>query len=316
MAGESSIGVYRTLFTDNMRLTLQQGAHPAFAMLSPEEAGGGDLKLLENIVEPRKGHKRRDLGAPTYTKAGTYDRTWVGQPSESEDSIPIDKLEKVAAAIDLGSGFMMSAKRTINRMRDDIWLGGDDGTGGFFGNRMTGKTGSILAPFPAGNIVPVGTGGALSGFNVAKILAAREVLVAGFAENDDQWYIGISAREVTQLFQQYQVASEDFKDSYKVKMSADGKKILGMCGFEFVEFEFNDPLLDNGGLATEAGTGYRQAPFWTKQAMKRVPWYDVDTFVDVLPGRSHITQIRWAFAENQTRTDEKRVGYIRSNPAA
>lgn len=307
--------VYQTKFSSNMRLSLQQGAQPRLAMLSGEEAGSGEMYLLENIVEPRKMNSRRERHAPTYTKPSTYDRTWVGQPDEKDDAELFDKLDKVAAAIEPQSGFMMSGKLAINRMRDDIWIGGWDGTGGFYGNRMSGKTGSVLVPFAAGNVVPVAEGAAAAtGLNLAKVLAAREILAAGFAEMEEQWYFGVTAKQVTDLFQQYQVASEDFKDSYKVRLDASGKKIIGMLGFEFVEFEFSDTRLDNYATTVD-GSGYRKNPFWTKSGMKRVQYYDVQTSVDVRTDLSNAIQCRYAFSETQTRTDEARCGYVLNNEA-
>lgn len=310
------VDVYRTEFTSNMRLALQSGSQPKLAMLGGMENGSGELKLLENIVTARQGNKRMVRHQPTAVQAGQYDRTWVAQPGEDDDAELHDILDKVAAAIDPQSAFMQSSKRTINRARDDIWIGGYDGTGGFFGNRLSGKTGAVSVPFAGGNVVPVTVGGAASNMNLEKVLQAGQVLLQNFAEDDEEWYLGITANQRTALFKQYQMANADFRDAYKVKLSANGRQIEGAAGFTFVNFEFADPLLRYGGLTVEGGTGYRKNPFWTKSGMTRVPWYDVKTTIAMRSDLSDAWQTRWAFSETQTRTDEKRCGFILSNEAA
>jgi hypothetical protein len=54
--------------------------------------------------------------------------------------------------IALESGYMMTAVSTINRAKDDAFIGG------FFGSMITGKDGTTLTAFPAGMVTPVDTG--------------------------------------------------------------------------------------------------------------------------------------------------------------
>jgi hypothetical protein len=112
------------------------------------------------------------------------------------------------------------------------------------------------------------------------------------------------------------MANADFREAYRVRLSADGKRMEGAAGFTFVNFEFADPNLDYGGLTVEAGTGYRRNPFWVKSGMARVPWYDVKTSVNQRTDLSDAWQTRWAFSETATRTDEKKCGFVLSNEAA
>jgi hypothetical protein len=308
------VETYRTEFTSNMRLALQQGSQPKLAMLGMSEMGSGEMKKLENIPQPRKMNNRSVRHAPTYVNPGKYESTWVAQPDEKDDAELHDILDKVASAIEPKSAFVMSSKMAINRKRDDIWIGGHDGTGGFFGNRMAGKTGSTLVPFPSGNIVGVNVGGATSGLNIPKIVEAQEILLQNYAETGEEWYIACTAKQMTDLFLQYQVASEDFKKTYNVRVAPDGKSIAGVMSFSLVHIEFADPLLDNRALTLD-GSGYRKVPFFTKSAMCRVPWYDVQSTIDMRPDLSNVWQTRNAFSETQTRTDEGRVGYIACNEA-
>lgn len=303
---------YVTKYSSNMRMALNQ-QEAILATKAMEETGSGEMYQLQNIVGNGKVKKRATRNADVVYDDATHDRVWVAQPGQDYDADLVDKIDKVASGIDLQSGYVQKHAGTIRRAWDGAFLGGYDGTGGFYGNMLTGKTGGTLTPFASANIIPVTTGAAAAtGMNVEKVLAARETLAAGFVNMQQNWYMGVTANEVTDLFNQVQVTSADFKETYKARFSADGKSILGLAGFEFVEIELNNPDLPWYEL-TKDGSGYQQNPFWTADGMSMVYWEKLETSIDRLPTKFNAIQILATTMVTATRTDNARCGIILNN---
>lgn len=302
---------YVTKYSSNMRMALnQQGSLLAAACM--EETGSGEMYQLQNIIGNGTVKSRRTRLATVVYDDPTHDRVWVPRPDEKYDSDIVDTLDKVASGIELQGAYVMKHAGTIRRAWDGIFLGGYDGTGGFYGNMLMGKLGATVVPFANANIVPVATGAAAAtGMNVAKILAAREILMAGFVNPDQEWYIGLTAHQITDLFNQVQVTSVDFDKSWKPRFSADGKKLMGLAGFTFVEIELSNPLLPNYDLTLD-GSGYRKIPFWTQDGMMMTPWADqkLVSSIDILPQNFRAKQILTTTMMNATRTDNARCGII------
>lgn len=303
---------YVTTFNSSMRMALnQQGAK--LAPLALEEDGSGEMYQLQNIIGNGMVKKRNTRNADVIYDDPSLDRVWVPAPGQDFDADLVDKIDKVKSGIDLQGGFTMKHAGTMRRAQDGIFLGGYDGTGGFYGNMYTGKTGATVVPFASGNIVPVTTGAAAAtGMNVAKILEARTILAEGFAEMDDQWFLGVTADEVKDLFNQVEVTNADFKEQYKARFSADGKSLLGFGGFDFVEIELNNPLLPNYDL-TRDGSSYQKNPFWAKSGMSMVWWERVTGSIDRIPQKFNAIQILTTMMANATRTDNARCGIILCN---
>jgi len=304
---------YVTKYSSNMRMALnQQGSKLRGTCM--EETGSGEMYQLQSIVGNGTVKSRKTRGATVTYDDATFDRVWVDAPDQKFDADIVDTLDKVRTGIELGGAFTMKHAGTIRRAWDSVFLGGHDGTGGFYGNMRMGKTGSTVVPFANANIVGVDTGGTASGMNIAKVLAAREILAAGFVDMDQEWYIGVTAKNITQLFNAVQVTSSEFKESYKVRLSSDGKSILGMAGFTFIEMELGNTLLPNYALTTD-GSGYRKNPVWTRDGMCFVPWADQElvSTIDRLPQQFNAIQMLTTTMCNATRTDNARCAIILTN---
>lgn len=311
--GVSSIpATYYTKFASNMRMALNQQA----AVLLPKamrQSGSGEMQKLDNIVGNGKVKKRTTRNADVNYDDTPHDGVWVAMPGQDYDADLVDTLDKLASVIDLQGAYTMKHAGTIRRGQDGAFIGGFDGTGGFYGNMLMGKRGELTVPFANANIVPVSTGAAgPTGMNISKVIEARTCLVAGHVDPNQPFYFGVTANEVKGLFQQAQVTSSDFQQAHAVRFSADGKSLLGIMGFEFVEVELNNPDLPWYDLTRDAN-GYQKNPFWSKDGMCAVWWQDVQTSLDILPQKHRSVQVLTDQVVTATRTDNARCGFVLNN---
>ena len=303
---------YVTKYRSNMRMALNQQE----ARLLPkcmEEMGSGEQYQLQNIVGNGRVKKRTTRNQDVVYDDPTHDRVWVSMPGQDYDADLVDTIDKVASGIELQGAYIMKHAGTMRRAMDGAFLGGFDGTGGFYGNMRMGKNGEQIVPFGSGQVVPVNTGGSgPTGLNLRKVLAARELLVAGHVDPMQTWYMGVTANEVTDLFSQADIASADFHQTYKPRFTADGKGFTGLAGFEFVEIELNNPDLPFYDL-TKDTNGYQKNPFWSADGMCAVWWEKLTSSIDIIPEKFHAAQILSKMMVTATRTDNARCGIILNN---
>lgn len=290
-------------YRENVRSALQQKT-PKLAPLAMEQMGSGEMYKLEDITGADKMVERTERNADTRYGETSHDRVWVPKPNPGEYARLVDSQDKLQSGIELTGQYVVGARDAHVRYWDDKFIQG------FYGDMLMGKTGGTVVPFAAANIVPVSEGAASpTGMNVDKIKAARQVLAQNFVDMDQPWYMAVTAAQVTDLFGQVEVTSADFQ-SMKGRLSDDGKKLVGMLGFEFVEVQLGNPLFDYAGKTVD-GAGYRLNPFWSKDGMCMVPWEREFTDVTMLPTKSYSTQVFHRTVVTATRTDNGRCGYIR-----
>lgn len=292
----------QTRFQNNLRLELQQHKSAlASRTLSRNQAGAEKVKL-DNLIANSKTQKKSARHAPvTYNQTG-WDGIWVAKPEADFWADLVDTDDKLTTGVDLQGGLVMAAMSAINRAKDDAFLTG------FFGDLITGKTGTTLNSFPAGNIIPVNTG-ATQGMNMKKVRAARKKLAQNYVNMEQLFYIALAAEQIDNLYDEAVVTSADYNKANGVRFSADGKTILGAGGFEFVEFELGNPMLDQSALTLDPST-HRRNPFWTADGMVMNWWEELYTSVDRLPQQHHETQVYARICVAASRTDQNRCGYV------
>jgi hypothetical protein len=198
---------------------------------------------------------------------------------------------------------MQTGVATINRAKDDAFYGG------FFGNMLTGKAGTTLTPFPAGNVIANDVGGVAgtpTGLNVAKVRAARKLLGQQFNDADEDAYMVVTADDKDQLLQEALFINIDFGAKGNELQNGKLRKLMG---FEFIETESENPLFWNAGLL-DAGGGVRKTPFWKKSGMASYAWWDTKTSIDRLPQKHGSIQVYASICVGCTRTDSGKVGYV------
>jgi len=294
-----------TLFENNMRLALNQHQSLLWPLLPEKTGTGSEKKQLDDIVGMVKSRKGSDDGRHGDVEyANTpHDRVWVAKPDFHYYADLVDNNDQVQAMISLTSGYMETARTTINRGKDDEVLAG------FFGSMITGKAGTTTSPFPSGNVVGADVGGVAAtatGMNIAKLRAARKLVAENFNDMNAQRFMVLTADDTDQLLNEMPVTSRDFgAEGGELR---DGK-LRKLMGFTFVDMETDNPLLHNAALV-DAGSGNRKTPFWVQGGLVRVPWWDIKTSIDPLPQKHHSIQVYASFCGAVTRTDDRKVGYV------
>lgn len=174
---------------------------------------------------------------------------------------------------------------------------------GLNGTNQTGKTGTVATTFPATQVVGVSTGGTTSKINVAKIKAARLILMSNDVDmTGEEFYLVVDAAGHDALLNEVQIISKDYnvnKDSGYVLKDGFIDRFLG---FTLVHaqtaFTGTDDL---------AGTSTALFAF-AKSGVHLGIWGDVSTRIDERADLRDIpTQIYTKMTIGATRLDEKKV---------
>lgn len=294
-----------TLFDNNMRLALQQTKSKLWELCDPRDGVGSELKELDDIIGNVKSMKGSNDGRHgDHQFANTpHDRVWIAKPDFDYYAELVDNNDQVQAKIQLESGYMKSGVATINRAKDDAFIGG------FFGNMLSGKSGQTIVTFPSGNVIAVDVGGPAAtavGLNVAKVKAAAKLFGQNYNDPEEVSYMAVTADDKDQLLNEMLVTNADFGATGAELRDGTLRRLMG---FTFVELETENPLFWNAS-AVDAGGGNRKTPFWKKSGMVRCAWWEQKTSIDVRVDKHMSRQVYVSFCGGCTRTDSGKVGYI------
>jgi hypothetical protein len=294
---------FTTTFENNMRLALQQTRARLWPLLAPKTGTGAEKVQLDDIVGHTKSRKGSDDGRHGDVQYNNtpHSRVWVAKPDFDYYAELVDTNDQVQARIQLTSGYMQTAVATINRAMDDAVIAG------LFGDMITGKDGTIIAPFPAGMITPADTGAAVAtGLNIAKLRHARKIKQQAYNDPNEEAWMVVTADDLDQLLNEMPVTSKEFgAEGGELR---DGR-LRKLMGFEFIELETENPLFHNSALV-DAGSGNRKTPWWVKSGMVTYSWWPLKTSIDILPQKHHARQVYASFCGVATRTDQGKVGYV------
>lgn len=298
----------QTNFENNMRLRLNQ-VKPKLAPLALErDCAGKEKHKIDNLIDNEGTRTKTERETDVVYDQTGWDGIWVAAPDAEYKAKLIDTDDKLVTEVDLEGGEVMKQSAAINRAWDDAFLQG------FYGDLITGKSGTVLNPFPVGNVVPVDlrvTGTGATGMNTKKLKRALRILTQNFVDLDQELFIALTAQAIEDLQGEIEVTSSDFQ-KLGGRMSPDGKYLIGMLGFTFVQIELSNPLLKLGSKlsVTTDGNNYRKLPFWSKDGMVMCPWERLYTSVDVMPGKHGAHQVYSRTKVTASRTDQNRCGYI------
>jgi hypothetical protein len=298
----------QTRFESNMRMELQEQTSKLAPKAVARNVAGAEKTKLDNLISNHKMRKKTERNGTVVHDTTGWDGIWVAKPDPDYLATLVDDEDKLLTAVDLQGGETMAHAGAVRRQKDDAFIGG------FFGDMITGKQGTVLNAFPAGNVVPAtlqpdGTIGAACGMNVAKVRRARRILARNFVNLDQSLYLGLTAEQVEELSLDAKATNRDFADAIKMQWSSDGKYIVAIAGFEIIEIELGNPMYDNTDL-TLNGAGQRKLPFWTADGMVMATWEELFTSVDKLPTQHFSAQVYSRCQQVASRTDNNRCGYI------
>lgn len=293
-------------FKNNVEMQLQQTKSVLEdAVMTTDDASAEKVKIKDiigNVIPQRGGERHGD------TRYGerSYDGVWVAKGDEVYDADLIDNDDKLGTSLDLNGTVTMSCAATIARGRDIRILEG------FYTSIISGKDGTTTTPFPAGNILPVTTGGAAGAqkFNVAKVRAATKFLIQQYVDIEQPRYMVLTADDNDSLMQEITVTSADFARSYGGKFDEAAGRITGLLGWTFKYLELDNPMLDTiPALATD-GSGYRKNPFWSTGGVLLNYWQRLRTMLDTLPQKRGSVQYYAGFTGTASRTQPGMSGII------
>jgi hypothetical protein len=300
----------QTRFESNMRMELQEQTSKLAPTAIQRDVAGAEKTKLDNLISNHKMRKKTERNGQVEHDSTGWDGIWVAKPDPDYLATLVDQEDKLLTAVDLQGGETLAHAGAVRRAKDDAFIGG------FFGDMITGKQGTVLNAFPAGNVVdvglqPDGTIGAATGMNVAKVRRARRILARNFVNLDQTLNLALTSEQIEELSLDAKASNRDFADAIKMRWSADGKYIVAIAGFEIIEIELGNPMYDNAALTvTQDGNSYRKLPFYTADGMVMATWEELFTSVDKLPTQHFSAQVYSRCQQVASRTDNNRCGYI------
>lgn len=300
-------------YQSNMKLALQpKGGELIGTCLEGDLSG--ELAEIDDYFGAADTQTIRERHVPIVPSDAPQDRLWLAKPDPDFYDRLVNKQDQLMAGVSLTGGYVMQGAAAIRRYWNRQWLNG------FFGSRQTGKKGTIISTFPAGQIVPYNTGFAAGGTNrmcVEKFFAAREVLGLSNADfTEEEAYILLTPKQITDLLREVQITSNEFS-SLGGMMSPDGKKLLRFLGFNIIEMNLADALYATKAPTTESSGGgtVRKNPFWLKSGVYNGYWERLFTNVTMREDLHFETQVYARSAMATTRTQDGLSGYIQNSEA-
>jgi Phage capsid protein len=286
-------------YSTNVQMLLQQKGGRLRACVELEKFKGQAASAVEQFgpVTPAKNLARHSI---TPIISTPQSKRWV-YPNDYDWADLIDNEDRLRMLIDPQGPYSMNAKNAMARAEDEeIAIA-------FFGTSQTGQNGTTPVTFPGGQIVAVnvGTSAATAGMNIAKLRAAKKLLLAAGVDIDaDELYCAITSVDHDNLLNEAQAISLDYNDK---PILVDGR-IKAFMGFNFVQFEFIDSVsYPQSAAALVNGSGYRLVPAWSKKYMKLGMWNEVETTVDRRPDLRNSVQIYTTGTYGGTRLQEKGI---------
>jgi hypothetical protein len=184
----------------------------------------------------------------------------------------------------------------MGRAMDQVIIDAADGTA------YTGVAGGTSTSYASANTVDVQVGiapAADTGLNVGKLRAAKQILDANEAADEDRFMI-INAKQLQNLLAETETTSSDF-NTVKALVSGDLDTFLG---FKFIRTE----------LLNVDGNSDHKVLFWQREGMKLALGKEPTIKISERADKNHATQVFASMAIGATRMQEELVGYIECDP--
>ena len=195
----------------------------------------------------------------------------------------IDNEDKVRMLIDPTSSYAMSAAFSMGRAKDDALIEAAVGTA------YTGTDGTTAVALPSSQKIVHGA----TGLTLAKLLSAKEILDSADTDPDLERFIGLTAKQVTDLLNTTEIKSSDYNT---VKALAQGQ-IDSFMGFKFIRTE---------RLGTD-GDSNRQVTCWIKDGLLLGVGKDMSTKITERADKNYATQVFNSMTIGATRMEEVKV---------
>lgn len=200
----------------------------------------------------------------------------------------IDKKDKIRLLADPTSSYQVNARYAMGRARDEEIINA------FYGKAYTGKDGATEVSFRSGNIISAGQ--TETGLTIAKLIDARTIALEKQNDPDEEWFVGITAKQLNNLLNENKIQSQDYNN---IKALVEGK-VDTFMGFKFIVSELFQKV-----------EGNRLCPVWCKSGMLLAVGEDITVDVSVRNDKRNATQIYVAQSIGATRMHEDKVFQIK-----
>ena len=200
----------------------------------------------------------------------------------------IDKKDKIRLLADPTSSYQVNARYAMGRARDEEIINA------FYGKAYTGKDGATEVSFKTGNIISAGQ--TETGLTIAKLIDARTIALEKQNDPDEEWFVGITAKQLNNLLNEEKIQSQDYNN---IKALVEGK-VDTFMGFKFIVSELFQKV-----------EGNRLCPVWCKSGMLLAVGEDITVDVSVRNDKRNATQIYVAQSIGATRMHEDKVFQIK-----
>ena len=301
--------------TNIMMLLQQQGSRLRNAVQNYSFQGkAASMAEQFGSVSPVRNQSRH---SDTPLISTPQDKRWI-YPNDYDWADLIDNQDRLRMLIDPSGPYTQAGVMAMGRAIDDEILSG------FFNANNTGENGTVststlYAYNSNSQSIAATTGGSsATGLNIAKLRAAKKVLLQAEVDIDnDPLYMVITAKQHDDLLNEAQAISLDYNSR---PVLVDGK-INAFMGFNFIHSEripgganWNSAINTSIGSADSDGsyvTGSRwMVPFWAKSGMALGLWNDIQASVDRRADKRNSWQVYVTGTFGGARLEEKRCGLI------
>lgn len=295
---------FQVKYQNNVELALQQFKSKLVDAVQVTDDSSAEKIKVKDIVGNTAAQEADERHGDTKYVNTPHDGVWLPKLPELYFADLVDNADKLATTIDIQGSYTMTGAGTVARAKDQRILQG------FYGPIISGNDGLTSTPFPSGQVIPVTVGGAAGAqrMNTAKLRAATKLLTQGFAEDNEDRYMVLTAEQNDDLLTEVPATSADFKGAFGGEFM--NGKIQRLLGWTFLHLELSNPLLGPVPALSLDASGYRKTPFWTKSGMRANFWQRLRTMIDRLPQKLGTTQVFAGTTLAATRTQSGRTGII------
>ena len=208
----------------------------------------------------------------------------------------IDNEDQLRLLVQVQGPYSVAASNALGRAIDSAIVSAADGTA------FTGVSGGTSTSFDTNNTVDVQVGispAADTGLNVGKLRAAKQILDANEADDNDRYCV-INAKQLQNLLAETEVTSSDFA-TVKALVSGDVSSFLG---FNFIRTEL---------IGVDSNSDHKVL-FWQKAGMKLAIGAEPTIKISERADKNHAVQVFASMSIGATRMQEELVGYIECDP--
>jgi hypothetical protein len=208
----------------------------------------------------------------------------------------LDSIDALQTLHDTTSKYVMAANAAMNRSKDDV------ANAAFWANALRGEEGGTSVAFPAANQIAVnswayGSGSGNTGLTVSKLIEAKQKLLAGEIDPDEEVFCAVSSKQTANMLATTEVTSADYNS---VKALVEGK-VNTFMGFTFIHSE---------RLSADVN-GYRRVPVWQKSGMFMAVGKDIKATVGQRPDKNYNWQVYYEMYLGAARVEDAKVFEIK-----